>query len=566
MRSVPSMGVFLAGLALVAAPGCTGGGGGGGGEKIDHLVVAPDGATIDASTSLTLRATGVTAAGRVIELEEVEWSADAGTVTAGGTLTPSGVGTVTVTAESHGRDASATVTVIAPGTLSVRLVDATTGAAVAGGTVALVTSASTAALSGGDGTAQLTGGFSGALDLGVTAPGYVPMTIYGLKTRDVRVPLRPEEPPPGGAFSGIIDFTEAYDADSPPAGYLWVGIAGPAIKGNILAYGFDSLLGPNRTVSIGSLEIDAPSNLYIQGITEPFVATAPAGETVAFALGGEISISKILDVVGGGVEDLGDAIAELLPTFNTFHYATREGVDVAGNQVLSGQDLVLDTKLSKKATLKVPARPVNDPNPLVIAAVDFGPAIGFVPAGINIVDGAAATSSEVRVPPLAGAFEDRSYVFLVVSQEGGLGTSGGDQQVGVLTRGVTRLSEVELPSFLAPPSYASFVGVGATRTFSFDATDGADFSFHTFSRPMVVGTSYAGTLEWDVVAAGDADGFVLPMIAATNAAQAGGNWTVQTLRLGSQTYESLFTPGAPIDSTSYFNDANRVVITNADVD
>lgn len=560
-------GSWLASAAavLVLATGCTGdSGGGSSAEAIDHLVIAPDGATIDSDTTVQLRATGVTATGRFIDVTDVTWTASAGSVAADGTYTPAAVGTVNITAEADGKDGAATLNVVAPGSVAVTIVDATTGLGIAGAEITLVT-ASNGALTAGDGTATLTGAFTGAIDVQITATNYWPMTIYGLKTKAIRVPLRPENPPPGGFFEGSLDFTEAYDADAPESGYLWVGIGGPAIKGNILAFGLESLLGPTRTIDIG-FEIDAPSNLYIHGFTDPFIAAAPAGETVAFGLGGEVEISAITDIIAGGSSDLGTVIAELLPIFNTFYYQTREDVTIASNQTLSGQDMILTQSLSKKATLNVGPRPVTDPNPLVVAAVDFGPAIGFVPAGLNIVDGETASVSEIQVPPLTDNFAEKTYVFLVVSQEGGLGASDTDQQVAVLSRGHTRISNVVTPDFLTPPAFASFTGAGATGTFDFGATAGADFLFHTFSRTLIVGTAEGPTLQWDVVNAGDADGFVLPMLATSNAAQAGGSWTVQSLGLQSETYESLFTPNSPIDSSTYFNDANRVVITNASVD
>lgn len=563
MRGLRSV---VAVLGFVFAAGCTGSDEGGASDPIDHLTVAPDGATIDSSTTVVLRATGVTESGRLVDVEDVSWTASAGSIAADGTFTPAGAGDVTVDAEARGKTGTATIHVVAPGSAEFLVVDATTSAPIGGAAITLVTSTS-GVTTGGDGTATLAGAFSGAIDVTVRADDYVPMTIYGLKTKDVRVTLRPVDPPSAGLFSGSIDFTEAYDADQPEQGYLWVGIGGPAIKGNILAYGLESLLGPDREVTISGFNLNAPSNLYVHGFTPPYIASAPAGETVAFGLGGEVKFSTITDIVIGGTSDLGEVIAELLPIFNEFYYSVREGVNVPANgATLSGQDLVLTQKLSKKATLTVGDRPVTDPNPLVVAAVDFGPDIGFVPAGLNIVDGETEDTSEVRVPPLSGAFEDKSYVFLIVSQEGGLGTGGGEQQVAVLSRGHKSLGDIVTPDFLVPPAFTSFTGNGGTGTFDYGSTADADFVFNTFSRDLVVGTAVTATLQWDVLASGDSDGFVLPMTGTSSAAQAGGSWNVQTLGLQSQTYESLFTPGAPIDATSYFNDANRVVITNADVE
>lgn len=556
----------IAAAGLVFASGCTGGDDGGGArDPIDHLVIAPDGATIDTATTVTLRATGVTESGRHVDVTDVEWTASAGSVDADGNFTSASPGDAAITAEAAGKDGAATVHVVAAGSMNVLVVDATTGVPIENAEVTLVTSTD-GELTAVDGTATLTGAFSGPVDLSITAANYWPMTIYGLKTKSSRVTLRPVDPPGGGFFSGTLDFTEAYDSDTPEAGHLWVGIGGPAIKGNILAFGLDSLLGPNRPVNISGFELDAPSNLYVHGFTDPYIAAAPAGETVAFGLGGEVAISDITDIIaGGGGGDLGEVITELLPIFNTFYYAAREGVVVTEGATLAGQDMVLTQKLSKKATLTVGPRPVVDPNPLVVAAVDFGADIGFVPAGLNIVDGENESTSEIQVPPLTGTFEDKKYVFLIVSQEGGLGTDSTDQQVAVLSRGHTNISDVETPDFLTPAPFPSYTGDGSTLAFDYGATADADFVYHTFTRDLVVGTSVTATLQWDVLAPGDSEGFVLPMVMATNAAQTGGTWTVQTLGLQSETYESVFTEGSAIDATTYFNDANRVVITNAEV-
>ena len=52
--------------------------------------------------------------------------------------------------------------------------------------------------------------------------------------------------------AGITEFTTAFDRNDPPSGSLWVGVAGPSIKGNILSFGLDSLLGPSRPITEAS--------------------------------------------------------------------------------------------------------------------------------------------------------------------------------------------------------------------------------------------------------------------------------------------------------------------------
>lgn len=554
----------LAGVTALSV-GCDGGGGGSGGssDPVVEVVVAPNGATVDSSTDVQMKATGVTESGRNVLLTDVEWATDNGSIAADGTFTPGNAGTATVTAAWDDLEGTGTVTIVAPGTLTVTVVDAATLQAVEGATVALVTSASSFALTGADGTAEIEGDFIGAVDVVVTAEGYWPLTVFGLKNKLARLPIRSEEPAPTGTFDGVIEFETAFESDAPEAGNLWVGIGGPAVKGNILAFGLDALLGEDRTLQILGSDVNAPSNLYVHGITDNYVARAPSGETVVFGMGGEVPISEITDLIEGGSDDLGEIMAALIPIFNSFYYTALPGVTVPESPAeLHDQDLVLDTPLSRSATLEVPARPITDPNPLVVATVDFGPELGFLPAGLNIVDGETETASTVRVPPLTGTFESRSYMFLVVSQEGGLGGANDDQQIAVLARGITSLGDdIRVPDFLDPPAVTGFSGAGATGTFGHGATVGADFLFHTLTNDYP-----SGTVEWDVLAPGDSDGFVLPMMTGTHAAAAGGNWTVQTLGLESTTFESLFVPNSTVNATNYFNDANRVVITNAGVE
>lgn len=553
-------------LSLVAA--CSGGGNGGG-DSLENIVVAPNGATVDSGTSIEMRATGVTSSGRHIPVTGTTWAATNGTIDANGNFTPSAAGDAVITATAEGLEASATVHVVAPGTLDALVVDAATGTGITGAFVSLVSSSNASAVTAGDGTATVTGTFSGEVDVLVRATNYHPVALYDVKVKDLRIPMRSSVSSPSGSLTGVIDFTTAYDRDDPPAGSLWIGFAGAAIKGNILAFGFDSLLGPDRSLQECGFDFQAPSNVFIHGCTSSYIAGAPAGPTAAWSLGGEVTLQELADIANNaGSSDLGVILAQALPIFQRFYYAVETGLTVAGNQTLSGIDLVLDTRLSRTAELEVPPRPVSDPNPLVVAAADLG-ATGLVPVGLGIVDGENTLTTSIKVPPLEDAFQDSSYIFLVVSQEGGTGTAGAGQQVAVLSRGNKSTSGVVLPDFFVPPAFASFQGNGETRVFDHAETAGADFTLQTFSRTVTQGTGGAAVVdryEWDVLTAGSSTGYTLPALAGTHAAMAGGSWTVQSVGLESQTYEAILTPAAPVDATSYFNDANRIAITNAAVE
>lgn len=559
--------LFIAAAGSLGAAGCSGGKGGG--DPIDHLVVAPDGATIDTQTTVEVRATGVTRSGRMVPVTGVVWEASVGTVS-GNEFSSNVEGDAVLTATAEGVEGTGTIHVVAPGTMDLLVVDAATGAAIQGAFVSLVSTTGGSAVTAGDGTASVANAaVSGAVDVTVRATNYHPVTLYGVKVREARIPMRPVSPPAPGSFKGVIDFQEAYDRNDPPSGSLWVGVAGPSIKGNILSFGFESLLGPDRQITIAGLTVDAPSNVFVYGITADYEAPAPAGVTAAWALGGEVTLQEITDIASNtGSSDLGTILAEAIPIFTRFYHAVEGGLNVQSSQTLSGVDLVLETKLAKTAKLQIPPRPVSDPNPLLVAAADLGEA-GLVPVGLAVVDGDTALSADMKVAPLDNpAFTDSAYVFLSVAQEGGTGSGSAEQQIAVLERGVQDVGSVQFPDFFVPPAVSGFTSDASTRAFDFPATTDANFTFHTFSRTVVSGSggnAVETTYEWDVTTAGDATGFVLPAIAGTHGAMAGGNWTVQTLGLESRTYESLLVPQASVDLGTYFNDADRIVITRRDV-
>ena len=550
---------LLVGGAILAAS-CSGGGGSAG-DPLDHLVVSPDGATVDTSTSIAVKATGVTKAGRHVAVTGVTWTATAGSVDASSNFSSASAGDSTLTATAQGKTGTGTIHVIAPGTFTAHVVDASTGAPIAGANVFLVTSAGTSAISAADGSATLTGSFTGKVDVGVEETNHWPVTVYGVRARDVKIPMRPTTPPGNGSLQGTIDFTHAFNADQPQPGDLWLAFAGPSIKGNILSFGLNSLLGPNRPIP--GLGISAPSNVYVYSLTDDYIANAPPGSTAAWAIGGEVKISDITNILSSaGTSDIGSILAQALPIFNGFYYTVAPSLTVASNQTLT-ENLTLTTPLSKKAHVLVPPRPVTDPNPLVIAAADLGPAQGYAPVGLNAVVGSNNTFSDVHAAPLTGALAGSSYLFLVVTQEGGTGSSGSGskQQLAVLTRKVTTgLSSVQEPDFFSPPAQGGFTGTGSTHVFAFPSVGGADLTLQTFSK-----TGSGGHWEWDVMTPGDATGYTLPMIAGTNGASSGASWSTQHLGLESLTYDGLLVPGGPVDATNYFYDADRVVITRSTV-
>ncbi len=555
---------FALGLVLTISA-CSGGGNGG--DPVESLLVSPDGATVDAGTSIHVRATGVTASGRHVDVTGVTWTATAGTVDANSDFSSAAPGDAVLTATAEGVEGTGTIHVVATGSATVQIVDASTGAGIDGATIVAVSASNATVVTSGGGNATVTNAaIAGPVDWFVSATNYHPVSVYDLKAKAIRIPMRPIASSGAGEFSGIIDFETAYNRDTPPSDppSLWLGFAGAGIKGNILSFGFEGLLGPERPVSLGGLNFNAPSNVFIYGATTDYVAGAPAGDNAAWALGVQVELQEILDIASNvGSSDIGTILREAIPIFERAYHTVRTGLTITANQELQNQDLVLDTKMSKKASLSVPPRPVTDPNPIIIAAAELGD-LGLVPVGLGLVDGDATLTANVAVRPLTGELADSSYVFVTVAAEGGTGSGTTNQQVAVLARGVQDIGGVQQPDFFVPPAENGFTSSASTRTFAYPATAGADLVFSTFSYATAA-TNDNVVFQWDVITAGDSTGFVLPATTGTSGATAGGSWTVQTLGLESRTYESLFVPGTAVDASSYFNDANRLVLTNAGV-
>lgn len=536
-------------------------------DPVEGLQVEPGSATIDETTSLELRARGVRRSGASADIGTVTWSADgSGSIDASGVLTPSGTGTVTVTATADGFTGQATIEVIAAGEATVRVVDATTGDPINGAIVRVHGESDVTA--GSDGVATVTGGaFSGAMDVTVWATGYWPLTVKGAVVKKLSLPIRPQTTPEPALFNGKMGFETAFGSPEPPAGSLYLGFVASSLRGNILAFQFEDLLGDDRPINLGGIEVDAPSNLYVHNVTSDFEARTPPGTTATFALGGEVELSTIVDIAGQ-VDSLsfGLIIQELVPIFNTFYFTARNDLSASAGETISNYDMDLDLALNHGSTVVAPTFPVSDPNPLVVAAVDMGP-LGLVPAGFGIVENGQAS---VQTPaPDAGILKDGEFLYALVAREGGI-DSDAALVYGVLVRNVTEFKSVELPDFLpaqAETDYSSVASVpGTPGSMAFPNVSGGDFNFVTVTGVDAL----ANPVEWDVATAGDVTAVDWPFADTETGVPAdvmvtGNSCAIQHVGLDFHTFQSLIADGSAVDLTNYVNDGNRLILFNGDI-
>lgn len=535
-------------------------------NPIESLSVEPNGASIDDSTTLGMRAAGVRASGQVAALDAVDWSVEGpATIDSAGVLTPSGTGSVTVTATSDGLVGQATITVLAPGTLDVRVVDAESGAGISGAIVRVT--GETDVTAGSDGSATVSGGFSGAVNVTVWATGYHPMTVVGAQVKNLVLPLRPIAGEAPGEFNGKILFENAFGSPDPPAGELYLGFASAALSTNILNFNFEDLLGDNRTLSLAGTTVDAPSNIYVYTLTDDYIAKAPPGQNAVFALGGSVKLETILDIADN-VDGLsfGQIIQQLIPVFSEFQFAVRTDLNVTSGGVVDNFHLDLSMPMSDGVTVNVPTLPVSDPSPLVVAARDLGD-LGLIPIGFGVVENGGAS---LKVAPGQGDLANGSPLFAVVARDGGIDSSS-PLVYGALIRGVSDYKGVEIPAFFDAQSEASYSSVlsvpGTPGTLTFPQVSGADFSFVT-----VVTTDPNTQVEsqWDVAISNDTGNVAWPFLdtetgVPADVLLAGGSWTVQAVGMATHTFQSVLTDGNGLDLTSYADDGNRIVVYDGDL-
>lgn len=168
---------------------------------------------------------------------------------------------------------------------------------------------------------------SGSYTVSVFHPKFNYLTVKGLNSADIRLPVREKsgEGPVAG-FTGKFDKSKLHTM-----GDVTLGLAGTSITGGMLEIGLDQLLGEPfvRTVQtpMGSQQVPLPAGLVAHGqvlgfnldIKKNYYATGPGGPRLSWGLAGEVSGQRLFQLFQGGSNPL----AVLLPLFNRFDHATK---------------------------------------------------------------------------------------------------------------------------------------------------------------------------------------------------------------------------------------------------
>lgn len=444
-----------------------------------------------------------------------------------------GVGTTTLSAATTaGIDCDGEVVLngeeeVAVGDLRVRVYDEETGAGVAGAEV--VISGQTGVTTDASGLAALDAP-DGVYNLSVFAGDYNYITINGLSSNDVRVPLskRAGSGPIGG-FTGQFNLSEINTT-----GDVNLGLAGASIAGGLLDMNLQRLLGEPFVAQaeipgLGGQELPLPGGLVVHGqvlgfdldIKQTYYASASSGARLGWGLAGKVPAMRLINLVQGG-GDATDILTTLLPLFSRFDHANRplnlsaleritDSQDINGNGDTS--EMVPDYNAFPDVSLKPSVRQVlaseidvsNFPqmsDSQASAAVLVGGTLldgpGFVPLGISATadeddDGRPDNRRLTMAPPYGSLTGGRYAVIAIAFEPNQVGFNNGislpDEFSVSLWNGQSIPTNISLGTF---PDASEVSLDTAGRTLSVEADAGPLF------RVRMVGTERS----WDVWSVG----------------------------------------------------------------
>ncbi|AWV88614.1 carboxypeptidase regulatory-like domain-containing protein [Bradymonas sediminis] len=417
---------------------------------------------------------------------------------------------------------------VAVGDLRVRIFDEETGAPVVGAEVVIAGQVVTTDATGVAGLDMPDGGYS----LSVFAEEYNYITINGLSTADVRIPLskRAGSGPVGG-FTGNFDLSRINSS-----GDVNLGLAGASIAGGLLNLNLQSLLGEPfmSEVSIpgmGASELPLPGGLVIHGqvfgfdldIKQKYYATASTGARLGWGLAGKVPGMELFGLIqgGGGAADM---LTTLLPLFSRFDHANRplnlnamprvaDVNDINGNgdtsDMIPNYDAFPEVAL-RPGVKQVLASEINVSNfpemtngPASVAVLVAGTLLegpGFVPLGISATadedeDGRPDNRRLTMAPPYGSLSGGRHAVIAIAFEPSEVGFEDGislpDEFSVALWNGQSLPGRVALGAF---PDASTATLDPAARTLSVQADAGPLF------RVRMVGQERS----WDVWSVGPA--------------------------------------------------------------
>jgi hypothetical protein len=329
--------------------------------------------------SLQVEGIGTDADGRLVPHTTFTFSGTG--VSAAGVVTPTAAGDITVTGATANGGATCTTTIkayaaVAAADLRVVVIDQATREPIAGAKVAAKVGTETEeGTTGADGSFTFTSG-AGATAVSVFPAGYQWHTVLEPENDLILYTTAVTSEPLVDGVKGSFDFSKVHTN-----GDIRLGLAGTAINAAITDLNFDAIIGEfvPTTIDIegiteeGGQEVSLPEGLVIGLGEENFKGEYAAlstndGPSVAWALGGQVALSKvgsIISTVAGSSDDInaGAVLSAVLPFFATFDHAIVTGLEfspqarAAGDANFEEVTLTPDTLLMLEAEYDLPDLP-----------------------------------------------------------------------------------------------------------------------------------------------------------------------------------------------------------------
>jgi hypothetical protein len=295
-------------------------------NALAELAAWPARMVVNPGATYSIRVVGETYAGERDAYGGASFSADdalVATVDASGTVTAIGEGTTTIRVAAEGLETTLEIEVRAAMEARITILNASTGLPIEKASV-------------WNADAEYRTDASGLAVVTVTTAG--PTTFTTWKDIDtaaislvdtvnreitIRVPVVADLSPTA-QLHGSVDFAGVGDAGF---GEEVFGLAAASVQGDLPLFEIDDLLGPDRTLNYYGVEVDVPSNLFVEGYLDDYYAGAWPGGAGVWGLGGPVAISELT----AGLNGTGDAMALIIDNLDamvwggSFGYTTTAG-------------------------------------------------------------------------------------------------------------------------------------------------------------------------------------------------------------------------------------------------
>jgi hypothetical protein len=238
-------------------------------------------------------------------------------VSADGTVTAVAEGTTTLRVSAEGLEATVSVEVRAAMEARVTILNGSTGLPIEKASVFCA-------------DVEYRTDASGLAVVAVTTPGpttfttwkdidTVAISLVDTVNRDItiRVPVVADLSPTA-QLHGEVDFAGVGDASF---GEEVFGLAAASVQTDLPLFDIEDLLGLDRTLNYYGVEVDVPSNLFVEGYLEDYYAGAWPGTAGVWGLGGPVAISDLT----AGLNGTGDAMALIIDNIDRMRWGGSTG-------------------------------------------------------------------------------------------------------------------------------------------------------------------------------------------------------------------------------------------------